>query len=366
MAAVIVVIRHTFNALALPTETRLALLHSPAAIVLNAQGAVQLFFVLSGYVLAASLARGTGAVDLLQFYVKRWFRIQPPYIFGLLCAWVASGFYPADATTGMSALFQRFASIHLAPLDVLRFALFPGDAALQFPVGWTLRVEMLFSLLLPGLVLLARLHWVVLLIASVGVLAYSSFQSPFGYAIDFAVGIVIFRQRVELARACGRLSAIVRGIAFAGAVALFTLPVYAGAETVVEGVVVSGFQGWEIAVMAIGGGGLVVAALQPSSVSRLLASRPSVWLGKISYSLYLLHFTVLLVGVHFVGAPVGWAQGMALLLMVLGVTIPVSALSHRAVELPAIRAGNSLCQWITRKRSIPVRASRLVEASEAD
>lgn len=94
IAATIVVIRHVFNAAAMPVETRIAILHSPLAVVLNGQGAVQLFFVLSGFVLAASLARGRGWVDLLQFYVKRVFRVHAPYVFGLVFAWVASRAYP--------------------------------------------------------------------------------------------------------------------------------------------------------------------------------------------------------------------------------------------------------------------------------
>ena len=324
--------------------------------MLNGQGAVQLFFILSGFVLAASLARGTGPLNLVQFYVKRWFRIQPPFVFGLFCAWFASGFYP-EASSGMSQLFRRFASIHLAPLDLLPFALFPGDAALQFPVGWTLGVEMLFSMLLPALVLVARVHWVVLLVSSGVVLACSSFQSPFGYAIDFAVGVVIFRERGALARAYDRLPVIARWLGLAVAAALFTLPVYAGSEVVTEDVVVSGFRAWEIAVMAIGGAALVVAAVQRNAFSQLLASRPCAWLGKLSYSLYLLHFTVLLAAVHFATAPVGYLLGLGLLTTVLAITIPLAALSHRIVEVPAIRAGNALCRWLTGELSSARRGS---------
>ena len=56
LAALIVVVRHTMNAIATPDGVQRAVLQSALAVVLNSEGAVQLFFVPSGYVLAASWA----------------------------------------------------------------------------------------------------------------------------------------------------------------------------------------------------------------------------------------------------------------------------------------------------------------------
>jgi peptidoglycan/LPS O-acetylase OafA/YrhL len=171
IAAMVVVLRHLFNAVAMPLEIRMAVLHSPLALILNGQGAVQLFFVLSGFVLAASLERGTASADILQFYLKRIARVHVPYAFGLLFAWIASTAYPNNGIDGLSTFFGRFTVVHLEFRELLRFMLFPGDAALQLPVGWTLGVEMLFSLLMPLMVLVAsRTHWSVLLVGSSGLL----------------------------------------------------------------------------------------------------------------------------------------------------------------------------------------------------
>ena len=93
IAAVIVIFGHTFNAIDLPMSVRLAIVQSPVALLLSSTGAVQLFFVLSGYVLASSLSRARGWTDVVQFLVKRVFRIHPPYVFALLFAWCASFFY---------------------------------------------------------------------------------------------------------------------------------------------------------------------------------------------------------------------------------------------------------------------------------
>jgi peptidoglycan/LPS O-acetylase OafA/YrhL len=68
--------------------------------------------------------------------------------------------------------------------------------------------------------------------------------------------------------------------------------------------------------------GLVLAAVSPTVVARGLSTRSLVWLGTISYSLYLWHFWIL--------ATLGWPLR--------AVTIPVSVLvawlSYRYVEVP--------------------------------
>ena len=77
IAATIVLLRHTFNAVVMPPDVRRGILESPLAPLLNGQGAVQLFFVLSGFVLAMSLSRDTRLRSVPAFYAKRILRIQP-------------------------------------------------------------------------------------------------------------------------------------------------------------------------------------------------------------------------------------------------------------------------------------------------
>lgn len=67
--------------------------------------------------------------------------------------------------------------------------------------------------------------------------------------------------------------------------------------------------------------------------NRLLESRVGDYLGKISYSLYLLHFPILLALGKF-----GMARGELGLLLFLALTIAAAALSFRLVEAPARRA----------------------------
>jgi peptidoglycan/LPS O-acetylase OafA/YrhL len=100
--------------------------------------------------------------------VRRGFRIHPPYVFGLVFTWLASFAYAMpDPDPGLTAWAAVQTKIHVDPSRLLRSLLFPGKAFGQFPVGWTLALEAIFSLLLPLMFLVARrLDWLLLVAAS--------------------------------------------------------------------------------------------------------------------------------------------------------------------------------------------------------
>ena len=76
IAALLVVIGHSYGAVRSPPEI--------------AGPSVQVFFVLSGYCLAASALRGDRVLDRVQYWLRRIFRIHPPFLFALVAAWLAS------------------------------------------------------------------------------------------------------------------------------------------------------------------------------------------------------------------------------------------------------------------------------------
>ena len=89
-AAVVVVAFHTLGQTRLSDAVASMLLASPLGLLVNGPGAVHVFFVLSGYVLALTLSRDGAPGRLGRFYVRRWFRIQPPYMVAVLFAWAVS------------------------------------------------------------------------------------------------------------------------------------------------------------------------------------------------------------------------------------------------------------------------------------
>jgi peptidoglycan/LPS O-acetylase OafA/YrhL len=183
---------------------------SAALALLNANLAVETFFVLSGFVLAGSLSRQRSAAELPQFY--RVFRIHPPYVAGVLFAWCASLLY-GPLREGAGPAGRALARMPHEPGRVLRSLLFPGPADLLLPVGWTLEIEMVFSLLLPAMLWVAlRAHWTGLLaLCALPLAAGPDGLRVLDNAIDFGAGIALYLERE-------RLSAWPAGVRPAGAV----------------------------------------------------------------------------------------------------------------------------------------------------
>ncbi len=105
---------------------------------------VQLFFVISGFVVVLPFARARLLGDrpqpsLARFYLKRLTRIEPPYVIALVVFFV-----------GTLAVAPENAHIrdYLAGLVYLRRAIF-GDEPWAFFISWSLEIEVQFYLLAP-------------------------------------------------------------------------------------------------------------------------------------------------------------------------------------------------------------------------
>lgn len=359
IAAAIVVVRHTIIVLDISPQTSQAILQSPLALVLNATGAVHLFFVLSGTVLAGSALRHRGVAGTLQFYVRRVFRIYPPYAFALVATWIGSLWYATAAPNdGLGPAFDLIAAVHLPFPALLESLLVPDIAGGQLPVGWTLKIELVYSFLFPLLVLVAlRAHWLLLLaIFAVGValgpsaLSLQSFQGLLLCSINFTLGIAALLERERLAGWIARSPVL----AVAGPVLsafLFAAPLALGWTM---------YAAHSTAVMAIGSAGLVVSAMHVPWVARWLSSRPTVLLGRVSFSVYLLHMVVLILCAPLVATSrLGLANVLLLIVIVLTVTVALSLLTYRWVEQPSIAFGNRVCAWLARRTGATLVASRL-------
>jgi peptidoglycan/LPS O-acetylase OafA/YrhL len=98
---------------------------------------------------------------------------------------------------------------------------------------------------------------------------------------------------------------------------------------------------------------ILLASLSSRRIQAVLNLSPLVFLGKISYSVYLLQFIIILCllppwihCLNLIGMekPV-WLLPLSLIFSV-GVTVGLSALSYRYIETPCIELG----QWLSKKR----------------
>jgi peptidoglycan/LPS O-acetylase OafA/YrhL len=102
---------------------------------------VDLFFVLSGFVLAPQLLRVQDSPDkhIKIFLIRRWMRTIPPYLFALTCAALLFGY--GDALNFIK--FLTYTQNFIADSSNPNF----------FPVAWSLSVEEWFYVFAPLLIL---------------------------------------------------------------------------------------------------------------------------------------------------------------------------------------------------------------------
>ena len=108
---------------------------------------VELFFVLSGFILALPFARRAFAdqprPDLRAYYLRRVTRLEPPYLVSLLLCFLLV----AHETGAFAALLP-----HLFASMLYGHSLVYGRGSVLNPVTWSLEVEIQFYLLVPLLV----------------------------------------------------------------------------------------------------------------------------------------------------------------------------------------------------------------------
>ena len=358
VAALIVVLGHSFGAIEIPGWGRLLYVQSPLVVFLNAIGAVHLFFVLSGFCLAGSYQRGRDGLSIVQFLIRRVFRIYPPYVFAVVLTWGLSFWYVTPlAERGVSAEYLGHLAVHVEPGVMFAALRFPGAVQGQLPHGYTLEIEMIFSLLFPLLMWMSsRLHWGLLVLLSLlAIFATGELHYSQRYGLDFALGIGLYMEQDRLAEFFRRLPrSISWGLVLLG-LAIFNYPTYA----------VLMFEWWGVVPFAVGGTLLVAGAIHLPGFAGLLSSRPVAALGRISYSSYLLHFALLCWLTRLIDHRLGVWEGLAFIALVVMITLFVSSLSYRWVERPAIRLGNRLCHALATSFGAREHPSRRFMESES-
>ncbi len=350
IAAIAVVIGHSYGAI-----------ESPPGI---AGPAVQTFFVLSGYCLAASALRGDLLLSRAQYVLRRIFRIHPPFVFALIAAWLASIVPPAPTQmVATSFWIRRYMRVHLDLEELFGSLFFPGSAAGQMPVGWTLEVEMVFSLLLPVLLLIARRgHWLILIAGSLALMNQQERIYDYQvYALHFCLGIALFEEKQRIGRFSETAQWVMTFIVLAG-IGYFTWigvtfdqkadPLTALLRTLLKP------QGC----MALGAAFLTAGAVHVRTIRGFFSWGPVAFLGRISYSLYLVHFTVLLLCARQIERDRSDWTTAFFVMAVCAISIAIATVAYRLVELPSIRLGNRACAALARVAHGREELSRITAA----
>ncbi len=302
---------------------------------------VTLFFVLSAYTLTNSLAlRGTSHSEIGNFYIRRVFRVAP-----LFYAWILVSGIRDYLWYGVTHSWQDY----LLNLTFI-FNVVPGHNESLVWAGWTIGVEMIFYALFP---LISRyvsdagralgFFFLTMLIAA----AFGGFEggtdlpeaiqtSFFKYAFlrhlpSFAAGIVCYHICHALAEreaSIGHWGYALIGAAAFGYGAMITNSMSAPIELLHWQAVLYG-------VLLIG------LSLAPMG---LFVNRVTRFLGKLSYSIYLSHTTLIIFFVPAYRAIYLWevslnARYFAALTLTLAGVILVSWITFHAIEKVGMKMG---------------------------
>jgi peptidoglycan/LPS O-acetylase OafA/YrhL len=346
------------------TATPAWIADTPLGLLWNGRFAVSVFFVLSGFVIAAAADRRRDII--VANLVTRYLRLAVPVLASVILAWVLLSLFPnatpvlretlPDPSRWLDYTYQGdIPPIHAAIYDGLAGNFLRGGSDFN-NVLWTMQIELLGSL---GLFLLywlvpGRVRLVVLALAGIGIV----FLLRDAY-LAFIAGAYLY----EAAKAglLARLPAFLPPVALVVGV-LLGAP---GPDTWARwgpidlpGRLTPGNQR---GLVPIGAATLFVyAALALPAFARLLGRRLLQWLGRISFSLYLVHVPLLytLVAFAYVNLPI---REVTLVVLYFAGTLALAHLFTTTVDEPSLRLLRAVRDWL---RPVDVRV-RLLRARRA-
>jgi peptidoglycan/LPS O-acetylase OafA/YrhL len=306
---------------------------------------VPLFFVISAFSMSAAYTGGLhGRAALRRYGLRRLFRIVPLfYLF--LFVWLAYFYYLGSPLRPSSEILANM---------TFTFSLVPAMQVSIVPAGWSIGIEMLFYAIFPlllinrgitaavcYLIVSVLLAWTYNGGADVAVSPYQFWTHPLTNAPYFCFGILTWRLMVALPPQRGPLLA--RLLLFFSGLAGSCMLAFGPAVDSVQA------QTLPVPVLLFVGWGSVFAALVLSQALRpefLLVNRATLFLGRISYSLYLSHpLLIYASGLPPLIAGSVTVPALTAPLVVLGMlvfAIPLAWALFRAVETPFIAMGRRL------------------------
>lgn len=315
---------------------------------------VDIFFVISGYLITRHLLQEigeSGRLNLWRFYARRARRLLPASLFVILATLLAGAFILSPEEQALYSKGAMFASAYMINLWLIRwsFDYFASDAANNpFIHFWSLSVEEQFYLAWPALLVLAA--WLrpgrraaIVVIGVTGLVSFvacarlTSVSPPWAFyfsplrAWEFAAGGLATMVPASFLRCHPRLRAAQGWLGLA-----LIVPAYLLLDEALP------FPGLLALLPVVGTVLLLVSGAGERQADGKLAGGPAAllslppmqWIGKLSYSLYLWHWPVI-VYAGMVTAELSGLDRFACLAL----TLMLSIFTYHVIENPVRRNG---------------------------
>lgn len=303
--------------------------------ILNGSAAVNFFYVLSGLVVGASLAKvGVSYLSISIFFQRRFFRIMPL----MFVTVTLGGLYLlyVDPYMKYSLIPKEYGDFSLAKF----VASYVGYSLKPNPPIWSIYVELVASLLIP-LLILAGNKISYLVIAFAGCVLLSLVPIDFKhhwnfYMLSFNLGLSVLLWGKWLATRLKNLSPAIFWLLVAALFLAFYIP------RLVTG---AGFGDlwivyWETACITP----LIAIIFYMPERFSFLSARVFRFFGDVSFSLYLTHSLLLAVLLNAVTAVLGNTGFAASVYCSVSIVLSfiIALISYNGIELKAMRFGESI------------------------
>jgi peptidoglycan/LPS O-acetylase OafA/YrhL len=339
VAAIVVVVSH-FAQVYFRGPAPIWIRYSPLRILLDGKASVLVFFALSGFVLFLTF-KGRDRFRYWPYIVKRFFRLYPPFAVAILGAaivyWIVRPIPIPQLGTWFNGNWSTAPTLgviagHLAMTD-------NGPWRSLDVVMWSLAHEARISLIFPIIALWVTKSWRAACI-TLFVVAFASnyvvVYHPVGWIYDpfqTTQYLFLFAGGASVALYAGAIRDYLAKVHVSFRIALW---VAVGGVTVAQTPVIGNLADCA-AILLVG-----LCFADPVAV-RILSHGPFVWLGRISYSLYLVHLPILIGLLHVCYGKIPLAATLAIALVLI---VVVSDLSYRLVERPSLLLGRRLASLV--------------------
>ena len=323
-------------------------------IIFNGHAAVQLFFVLSGFVLSLPYLDQTKDLNLTNFYAKRILRIYPAYLFTLLLSVILKNVvFNAAALNNPSYFIQNsyfpigfwnwhWDFNHLKEILKMFFLIGPVfSSGLLDPPIWSLVIEMKMSLILPFLIKIVMRSSVISNIFLLVIFISITYKYSTAPIAIFLIGVLLAKYKEELLRLLNKLRSLNVILLFITALCLFNsnLIFHSFRKLNMD---LSLFYNYMI---SIGSAVIIISIIAFKKIASVFKIGVIEFLGNISYSFYLIHFPIMFTVISLISRVVPFGIACIYLSSFLA-TVVLGYLINVSIERPFQKSAKYLtCKY---------------------